>query len=196
MTVAAWDQTAQRGFMLTAVPNTQRGIQTQPYDMSELLIELEEHEQPPRYFAVRGCVPSNSTVARYAPRECDHKMYGCKLVVLCEGPSDSATVELNDGGASFHTNLLSHCGGWQNFFEEQGGGMQLHLGYDTSEGARLLDTARGTIALGMSTFVGDRPNYGDGTNCGILLLLSRQSVPRFTFLQFRRWLDFGCILVP
>jgi hypothetical protein len=34
--LAAWDVAAQRGFSLTAVPNTQRGIATQPYDVRNI----------------------------------------------------------------------------------------------------------------------------------------------------------------
>ena len=55
--LAAWDAKAQCGYSLTAVPNTRRGIATQPYDTAELLVRLEEHSTsregvsaaPPRY---------------------------------------------------------------------------------------------------------------------------------------------------
>ena len=49
VTLAAWDQSEQHGFGLTVVPNTRRGIETSPYDTSELLVELEEHGARPRY---------------------------------------------------------------------------------------------------------------------------------------------------
>lgn len=66
-------------------------------------------------------------------------------------------VELSDGGALFHAALLDHCGGWQEVFSAQGGGMQVALGHDASESARLVDMGRGTMVVGMSTFIGSRP---------------------------------------
>ena len=37
--VAAYDVGRAAGFRLTVAPNTQRGIQTEPYDAAELLVE-------------------------------------------------------------------------------------------------------------------------------------------------------------
>ena len=38
--------------------------------------------------------------------------------------------------------------------------LQVELGYDFSEGSRLVDMGRATIASAMATFVGERPNLG------------------------------------
>jgi hypothetical protein len=38
--VSAWDVDAKRGFAFEAVPNTRRGINTDPYDMAELLVSF------------------------------------------------------------------------------------------------------------------------------------------------------------
>jgi hypothetical protein len=95
------------------VPNTQRGIATQPYDTAELLVELEEQgRSQPRYFAVRACVTSGSNVNESAA--CSGGL-GCRDFTRCSAPADSTAVELSkeEGAARFHANLLSHCGGWQ-----------------------------------------------------------------------------------
>ena len=174
ITLAAWDQAHGAGFAMTAVPNTRRGIETQPYDTSELLIELEEHGHAPRYFAVRGCVTSDSVVAKRAAngRLCDGG-HGCRLLALCGDPADSTTRELADG-ALYHANLLEHCGSWQDFFAE---GMQVSLRYDASEASRVIDMGRGVMAASMSTWIGTRPNYGDGTNYWSVNSKDRGSLP-------------------
>ena len=177
VTLAAWDQQHQHGFTMTAVPNTRKGIETHPYDVAELLIELEEYGKPPRYFAVRGCVTSGSVVAANAKGgggcASASGMADCRLMTFCTAPTDSTATELPDGGALFHANLLAHCASWQAFFAPAkagssgggggggGGGMQLSLGHDASESSRLLDMGRGTMVVGMTTFIGPRPNYGD-----------------------------------
>ena len=135
-------------------------------DTAELLIELEEHGRRPRYFAVRGCVTSNSVVAARA-KHCASAsgMADCRLLAFCTEDSlhgtrlgpDKTVVELSDGGALFHAALLDHCGSWQEFFSAKGGGMQVSLGHDASESSRLVDMGRGTMVVGMTTFVGNRP---------------------------------------
>ena len=100
----------------------------------------------------------------------------CKPAVRCHNPAATATAELHDGGGLFHANLLAHASEWAAMFERGGDGpapgsggaagpLQIELRYDQSEGSRLVDMGRATIASAMSTFVGDRPNYGDGANC-------------------------------
>ena len=42
VSVAAWDVDPARGFVLTATPNTRRGIQTAPFDHAEIMLRLEE----------------------------------------------------------------------------------------------------------------------------------------------------------
>ena len=126
VTLAAWDVAAQRGFSLTAVPNAQRGIATQPYDVAELLVRIEEHNQaaaaPPRYFAVRGCVIAGSAVDKAAvngssgDQLCTNPLQ-CKPAVRCRDPAGTATAELRDTGASFHANLLAHAVEWATLFQ-------------------------------------------------------------------------------
>ena len=92
VTLAAWDQAQQHGFAMTVVPNTKRGVETKPYDTSELLIELEEWGKQPRYFAVRGCVTSSSNVES---SECSGTT-GCRIYTRCSAPTDwlSGTVAM------------------------------------------------------------------------------------------------------
>ena len=100
VTLTAWDQAKGAGFTMTAAPNTRRGIETEPYDTSELLVELEEHGHAPRWFAVRGCVTSESKIAKQATdgRLCD-RTHGCRLLVLCAEP----------GGKSFPSYIVYTC---------------------------------------------------------------------------------------
>ena len=189
ITLAAWDQQQQAGFTMSVVPNTRTGIETQPYDFAELLVELQEHgsSMPPQYFAVRGCVTSGSVVAIKAQKggcATASGMRDCRLIAYCDAPTDSTTKKLPDG-ALFHANLLNHYISWREFFSPAptkahgdgssggatsggggggGGGMQLSLGHDASESSRLVDMGRGTMVVGMTTFIGPRPNYGDGVN--------------------------------
>eukprot|EP01047_Picozoa_sp_COSAG01_P044377 COSAG01_NODE_4005_length_5440_cov_8.384947_2_plen_1194_part_00 len=182
VTLAAWDQRQRAGFTITAVPVAGTGIETQPYDFAQLLIELQEHGKKPRYFVVRGCVTSSSVVAANAKRgSCAtvSGMHACRLIAFCDAPADdSTTTELTDG-ARFHANLLEHYTGWRHFFDPPAAAttvnselsssssarpMQLSLGHDASESSRLVDMARGTLVVGMTTFIGPRPNYGDGVN--------------------------------
>ena len=181
MAIAAWDVAAEKGFAMEVVPNTRRGLETAPYDMAELLVRLKEHGVPAaRYFAVRGCVTAGSSVNNAT----NH--WGSQPKVPCKGP---AVRELDDpGGGLFHANLLAHCGGWRAFFEgghDSGarghaagsGSMQVSLHYDPAEASRLLDMARGSVAAAMTTFVGARPNYGDGTNYWSVSQKDRGSLP-------------------
>ena len=55
--------------------------------------------------------------------------------------------------------------------------MQVSLRYDPSEAARIQDMARGAIAASMTTFVGLRPNYGDGANYWSVSQKDRGSLP-------------------
>ena len=124
--LAAWDTNEQVGFALTAVPNTRRGIQTEPYDEAELLLRLEQSNgtavAPPRFFAVRGCVIVGSAVDRAAvngttgDRLCSTPTQ-CKPAVRCRSPADTATTELHDGGGLFHANVLDHGSEWADLFE-------------------------------------------------------------------------------
>lgn len=158
--VAAWDTTARRGFSFEAVPDVHRGIETNPYDESVLLVRLVSAEVPAtaRYFAVRGCVTKGSPVTGNPN--------------MCDGPP---VQELADDGGRFHANLIAYCGQWAEF--HQGGGTQVQLGYDASEAARIVDMARGTVTDAMTTFVGNRPNYGSGTNYWSVSQKDRGSLP-------------------
>ena len=131
ITLAAWDQTARRGFTMTAVPNTRRGIETS--DTAELLVSVEEQNgevaSPRRYFAVEGCVVPGSAVGKAATWSADGRtgqicdeIHGCKELVGC-GAGKDPTRELHDGGGLLHANLLAHGASWTQFFE--GGGMQV-----------------------------------------------------------------------
>lgn len=144
--LAAWDQEAQKGFSLEVVADPARGVQVDPYDEAVLLVRLQEVGGAPQFFEVRGCVTPGSTVGPTAPNQ-------------CTGPPARALL---DGGARFHATLLAHCTHWASFY--QGTGLQLALNYDASEGSRLVDMTRGTLTSAMVTFVGHRPNYGDGSN--------------------------------
>ena len=126
-----------------------------------------------RYFTVRGCVTIGSAVDRAAVNGTSGKELcttptQCKPAVRCRNPANTATAELHDGGALFHANLLAHASAWSALFEGDGsagsGGMQADLRYDQSEGTRLVDMGRATIASAMSTYLGLRSNYGDGAN--------------------------------
>ena len=192
LTLAAWDVQAARGFSLMAAPNTQRGIETQPYDTAELLVRLEEHinsssttTAPPRYFAVRGCVIAGSAVDHAAVNgtsgnELCSTPTQCKPVMRCQNPANTATTELHDAGALFNANLLAHASEWAAFFEN-GNGLQIDLRYDHSEGSRLVDMGRAAIASAMSTYVGLRPNYGDGANYWSVEAADRGSYPLVSF---------------
>jgi len=85
------------------------------YDTAELLVRLHEHgKDDPRYFSVEGCVTNGSSVNNATNR------WGKQPKVPCKGP---AVRELDDvGGGLFHANLLTHCGGWQAFFEGEAAG--------------------------------------------------------------------------
>lgn len=209
--LAAWDKTEKIGFALTAVPNVRRGIATQPYDVAELLLRLDETSAataagppppPPRYFAVRGCVIVGSAVDRAAVNGTGDDLLcttptQCKPAIRCRNPADTATTELHDaGGGLFHANLLDHGSEWVDFFNgggtgngseaaagtgAQAGAMQVELRYDMSEGARLVDMGRATIASAMSTFLGNRPNYGDGANYWSVDAADRGALPLESF---------------
>jgi len=198
--LAAWDAASESGFSLTAVPNTRRGMATLPYDMAELLVRLEAHTMgrhgvtaaAPLYFAVQGCVVAASAVDRAAVNgtsgnELCSTPTQCKPAVRCHGPANTATTELRDGGALFHANLLAHASEWTSLFQSGGsagstpgpgaGGLQIALNYDPSEGSRLVDMGRATIASAMSTFIGERPNYGDGANYWSVAAADRGALP-------------------
>jgi hypothetical protein len=288
LTVTAWDVTAQRGFSLVVVPNTDRGIRTQPYSTAELLVRLEEASPPmaptstnaydggtasrfappklqrsaplPRYFAVQGCVIAGSAVDNATTTAttkdgsnrsviCARAGY-CKPVVRCQGKAAAdAVVELTDGGALFHAHLLVHGTRWVELFEGEGGGYSLGRGhndnskgssssatahgvasssasttgdgrketgkepdietgigarstsvrrggrnssssrtallvslrYAPGEAARLVDMARGTMAAALTTFLGARPNYGDGGTYWSVAEADRGALPLESF---------------
>jgi hypothetical protein len=193
--LAAWDSAAQRGFSLTAVPNTQRGVATQPYDTAELLVRVIEQynkkaDGVPQYFAVRGCVIVGSSVDQQAVNgtsgdQLCRTPVQCQPAVRCTNPSHTATARLHDVGALFHANLLAHATSWSSLFEGDlstaSGGLQIELRYDLSEGSRLVDMGRATIASAMSTFVRERPNYGDGSNYWSVAAADRGALPLESF---------------
>lgn len=178
----------------------------QPGDVAELLLRLEEHSEPsttqspPRYFNVRGCVIVGSAVDHAAVNGTAGDLMcntptQCKPAIRCRNPTDTATTELQDAGSLFHANLLAHGSEWADLFEGAGAGnsrkaaesgvqagaMQVDLRYDASEGARLIDMSRATIASAMSTFLGNRPNYGDGANYWSVDAADRGALPLQSF---------------
>ena len=54
---------------------------------------------------------------------------------------------------------------------------KVELHYDPAEASRLLDMARGSVAVAQTTFIGTRPNYGDGTNYWSVSQKDRGSLP-------------------
>ena len=189
VTLAAWDMEASRGFSLTAVPNTQRGIATQPYDVAELLVRIIEYTKTsadtPRYFSIQGCVTVGSPVDKAAvngtsgDQLCTNPLQ-CKPAVRCHDPAHTASAELHDAGGLFHANLLAHANDWTSLFEDNRS-LQVELQYDLSEGTRLIDMARATIVSAMSTFLGLRPNYGDGANYWSVAAADRGALPLESF---------------
>ena len=172
---------------MMAVPNTHRGVRKAPYDTAELLIELKEEGgkaamRKARYYAVEGCVLASSPIGRLAINgSVCHPMHGCKPLVLCRDQHAGTVTELHkpEAAAYFYAHLLGHCSDWQDLFT--GGGMQLALHYDKSEGARLVDMSHGVIASAMTTWVGARPNYGSGTNYWSVTQKDRGSLPLTSF---------------
>lgn len=127
VTLAAWDQTQQYGFGMTVVPNTQRGIETSPYDTAELLIELEEHGASARCDCFCVAEPIVSVVIGNAHRSlltgrlgvCCFRYFAvracvtvgsnvppsaclgvndCRDFTRCSAPEDSTAVELTKPG--------------------------------------------------------------------------------------------------
>lgn len=53
-------------------------------DTAELMVELQEHGERPRYFAVRGCVTASSVVAAKAGQCASASgMADCRLMSFC-----------------------------------------------------------------------------------------------------------------
>ena len=124
--MAAYDVPSGHGFSFLAVPNTRRGIDTNPYDRSELLVRLVEWNST----AVGSALPS-AAPQYFSVTSPDAAPPG--------GPWE-ATVprRLTDGGM-LYANLIEHLDSWDTFFA---GGMQVELAYNRSEGARLVDMSR------------------------------------------------------
>ena len=58
-----------------------------------------------------------------------------------------------------------------------GAALSVSLQYAPDEAARLVDMARGTLVAAMSTFVGARPNYGDGATYWSVAQADRGALP-------------------
>ena len=162
--IAAFDAPTARGFSLLAVPNTQRGIQTRPYDRAEILLRVVDATGAPnattpvaayQYFGVESCVPSECLVATAA----------------------RAKRVLGDGGAELYAHLLAHASTFDALFGPTSRSMRVAIPADGTEGIRLVDMARATMAASMANFVGLRPNYGDGTNYWSVSKKDRGALP-------------------
>ena len=153
VSVSAWHAPAGKGFAMMAVPNTFRGFRsTRQYDAAEILIRLEdvsagaaghEHRGAAKYFGVRDCGPGSAGAD------------------LCRG---SVALTRTLSPAEFYANTLLHTLRWSQFHEnadDTTGPMQLRL--SGNEGTRLVDMSRAVISSAMTMFLGQRPNYGDGS---------------------------------
>ena len=192
VSVAAWDPASERGFVLTAVPNTARGHSTAPYDQAELVLRLQEASvadskgsqqvpaarSPARFFGVASgpfaecvvCYDNDTRVPAGLPgdRPCP-SLHNCTVAL----PRGAAVREIRDGGAEFWAQLLLHTEAWQDFHASGGSGpaggagegaLGVALRYNGTEGQRLVDMARAVIGASMSVWVADRPFYGSGSN--------------------------------
>ena len=143
VTVAAYDVPSAKGFSLLAVPNTRRGIDTQPYDPSEILLRVVDETGAPNssvtsYFGVESCLPEECT----------------------KPPSTARTRRvLGDGGAELYAHLLAHATTFDALFGPESASMRIAIPADGTEGVRLVDMARATMAGSMANFVNLRPNY-------------------------------------
>ena len=170
VTIGAWTPSsssggggndAGRGFSLLAVPNTRRGISTQPYDTAEIFLRLVD--------ATAG--DGTSTVAYYGVESCVPAVPGGGPCAPLPGKERS----IGDGGAELYAHLLAHTMAFRTRFSgtspsmeksgfPDGNAMRVALPGDGTEGTRLVDMARATMAASMANYIGLRPNYGDGTN--------------------------------
>ena len=161
--IAAFDAPSGRGFSLLAVPNTRRGIETEPYDRAEVLIRVVDatgarNASTPvatyAYYGVESCLPAECLVATARPKRV-----------------------LGDGGAELYAHLLAHAATFDSLFGPTSKSMRVAIAADGTEGTRLVDMARATIGASMANFVGLRPNYGDGTNYWSVAQKDRGSLP-------------------
>jgi hypothetical protein len=178
VTVGVWDASSRKGFTLLAAPNPQRGIATQPYDRAELVLRLDAHdgEKPaaPQYFAVESCSMCGSPERR---GKWDNNCSAVAPQARC-GANPQLIRKLT--GGVFYKTLLSHTTAWQSFHQNITA-LGLRLDGASTEGARLVDTARSVISAGLSTFINLRPNYGDGSVYWSVAGLDRGALPLQSF---------------
>eukprot|EP01050_Picozoa_sp_SAG11_P011363 SAG11_NODE_1199_length_5539_cov_3.617647_1_plen_740_part_00 len=178
--VGVWDQGARRGFTLSAVPSSSRGLRATPsYDQAELMVRLEEviadqdgsvdaTVSAPQYFAV-GSGPFFSCKGCYE-KDLDPSVLhkgGCNSTAseLCQcqlATPGSTTRPI--AAADFYVELAAHTHMWENFHAPSKGAMQLQLNYNGTEGQRLVDQSRAAITAVMSNWIGMLPVYGTGSN--------------------------------
>jgi hypothetical protein len=175
--VAAWDVVAQRGFTLTAVPSSTRGLRVQPYDEAELLVRLEEvftgesdmdAAATTKYFGVasgpfiscKGCYEHDLDPALLHKGGCNSTLgEPCQ----CQLATPGSTTRPIDA-AEFYAELAKHTKMWEMFHAPAEGAMQLQLNYKGSEGQRLVDQSRAAITSVMTNWIGMLPVYGTGSN--------------------------------
>jgi hypothetical protein len=184
-----FDVTLRSGFSLFAVPSPNRGISVQPYDRAELQVRLVPHRStddnvaPPQYFAVESCSLCD-THAKNNVKKCS------AVPPAAQCGSDPQLVR-EVGAESFYSKLLQHATGWQTFHglnipaanghtisDQDTFDLQIH---SSTEGTRIVDTARSVISAGMSNFIGLRPNYGDGSVYWSVAGLDRGALPLQSF---------------
>ena len=194
VTVGVFDAHLHKGFELLAAPSPGRGVATQPYDRAELLLRLEAHDGArvtPRYFAVETCSLCE-----------DNSMLGslnCSEVApeaRC-GASPQLVRQLTDP-ALFYSALLEHTSAYEALHRGVNatadgravGALDLQF-QGSTEGSRLVDTARSVISAGLSNFIGRRPNYGDGSVYWSVSGLDRGALPLQSFALNRALLLWG-----
>jgi hypothetical protein len=156
VTIGVWDESSRKGFSLLAAPNPQRGIAVQPYDRAELVVRLDardgERAAAPQYFAVEACSICGDPSR---PGKWDSNCSAVAPQARC-GPSPKLVRKLN--GSMFYRTLLEHTTAWQ-MFHNNNTALDLSFNGASTEGTRLVDTARSVISAGLSTYIALRPNY-------------------------------------
>eukprot|EP01052_Picozoa_sp_SAG31_P035243 SAG31_NODE_4225_length_3445_cov_1.903467_3_plen_763_part_01 len=185
VSVSAWHMPAQKGFSMIAVPNTHRGIETGAVgarlDPAEILLRLEdvstdvkaakEHRGPAKFFGVQVC--------------------GLHSRYLCQNATESLRTL---SPAEFYAHLLLHTRTWTDFHHPNSAGVSagpLHLRVAGSEGTRLVDMSRAVISSATSMFLGQRPNYGDGSVYWSVTTHDAGSLPLESFALDRALLLWG-----
>eukprot|EP01043_Picozoa_sp_COSAG02_P024394 COSAG02_NODE_1331_length_13215_cov_3.173058_3_plen_512_part_00 len=183
--MGVFDVTLRKGFSLFAVPSPNRGVSVQPYDRAELQVRLipytgqKDDPAPAQYFAVETCTLCNTNGGT-----------NCSEVPPAAQCSLTPKLVKEVTCDSFYSKLLQHATTWQKFHgvsgKENGHSSTDLAAFDlqihgSTEGTRVVDTARSVISAGLSNFVGLRPNYGDGSVYWSVAGLDRGALPLQSF---------------